>query len=308
MSQAVVEAPQARQGFGATARTDAWWAGPLATFLGLLGFLIYATLVLFWGVLFGHPYFEVRQHPQDFSGPEVAPYLAPFHAPLLYDRHSSHSWIKADRPGWWPGWFHFSSAMLILIFPAGFRFTCYYYRKAYYRSFWADPPACGVGEPRKSYWGENRWPLLIQNIHRYFMYFAVLFVFMLAWDALKAFWWPTDSAGNLRPGNETGFHSGQFGMGLGTLLMLVNVACIAGYTFGCHSLRHIIGGRHDCFSCMLAGGKEYTLRPGYKAWRLSTWFNERHMLWAWLSLFSVGFTDFYVRMCAMGTWRDVRLF
>jgi hypothetical protein len=37
-------------------------------------------------------------------------------------------------------------------------------------------------------------------------------------------------------------------------------------------------------------------------------FNERHQLWAWLSLFSVGFTDVYIRMCAHGYWKDVRFF
>jgi len=31
------------------------------------------------------------------------------------------------------------------------------------------------------------------------------------------------------------------------------------------------------------------------------------MLFAWCSLFSVGFADFYVRMVACGTFRDLRL-
>jgi hypothetical protein len=293
-----------REGFGATARRDAWWASPLATFLGLSAFLIYATLVLFWGVFFGHPYFEVRANKDNFSGPEVAPYLAPFHAPLLFDKTSKHAWITEEKPGWWPGWFPFSSAMLILIVPAGFRFTCYYYRKAYYRSFWADPPACGVGEPRKSYWGENHWPLLAQNIHRYFVYFAVLFLLLLGWDALKAFSWPTDRSGNLLPPDTR-----QLGMGLGTLLMIVNVVLLTGYTLGCHSIRHLVGGRLNCFSCPRNrdGQQVYQTGSGFKAWRLSTFFNEHHMLWAWLSLCSVGFTDLYIRLCAMGVINDPRL-
>src|SRR5262249_37917242 len=155
-----------------------------------------------------------------------------------------HAWIHAAQPGWWPGWIPFRSAMLILIFPLGFRLTCYYYRKAYYRAFWADPPACAVGEPRTTYWGENHWPLLFQNVHRYFLYFALVFILILGWDALLAFRWPTDRQGNLLPG---GGH--QVGMGLGTLLMWVNVLLIAGFTFGCNSLRHLVGGRMDCFSC-----------------------------------------------------------
>jgi len=285
------------QGFGATSRRDAWWAGPLATLLGLLAFLIYANYIVF----FVPGYFEVRQDKSNFfrpNNPAVAPYLAPFHSPLIYDAQSSHAWIHSARPGWWPTWFPFSSAMLILIFPAGFRLTCYYYRKAYYRAFWADPPACAVGEPRTTYWGENRWPLLLQNIHRYFLYAAVLILLILAWDALLAFWWPTLDAA----GQPTGKH--QVGMGLGTVIMGVNVVLLSGFTFGCNSLRHLVGGRMNCFTC--PNNNQVSSR--YKAWQFVTRFNEKHMLWAWLSLISVGFTDFYIRMCAAGVWKDPRFF
>jgi hypothetical protein len=205
MTQLTTVAPP--HGLGATMRRDAWWLGPLATLLGLSAFLIYANVIVF--AVPG--YFEIRQDRNDFfkpGNPDVAPYLAPFSSPLIYEAQSPHAWLHAARPGWWPSWFPFSSAMLILIFPAGFRVTCYYYRKAYYRAFWADPPACAVGEPRTTYWGENHWPLLLQNVHRYFLYFALLFIVFLTWDALLAFWWPTDRQGNLLPG---GGH--QVGMG-----------------------------------------------------------------------------------------------
>jgi len=294
MTQLAIEAPA--HGFGATARRDAWWFGPLMTLLGLLAFLIYANYIVF----FVPGYFEIRQDPRDFfrpDNPAVAPYLAPFHSPLLFDAQSPHAWFHQARPGWWPGWFPFSSAMLILIFPAGFRVTCYYYRKAYYRAFWADPPACAVGESRKSYWGENHWPLLIQNCHRYFLYAAVVILLFLAWDALLAFWWPVVD------GNRVVGH--RIGMGLGTLIMWINVALLTGFTCGCNSLRHLVGGRMNCFSCPHNGA---AVTSRYKLWRGVSWFNERHMLWAWLSLFSVGFTDFYIRMCAAGVWHDPRFF
>jgi len=298
MSNAVIEARP--QGFGATSRRDAWWLGPGVTFGVLLGFVIYGNLAVFWPVLFGQPYFEVRQSA-DFTGPEVAPYLTPFYAPLLFDAQSSHAWFRQAQPSWWPGWLPFSSALLILIFPLGFRFTCYYYRKAYYRSFWADPPACAVGEPRKTYWGENRWPLLIQNIHRYFLYVAIVFVFLLGWDALKAFWWPTDAQGNLLPDGKR-----QFGMGLGTVLLVVNVFLIAGYTFGCHSFRHLVGGRLNCFSCLVNG--EYRPTARFRIWHGVSRLNEHHMLWAWVSMLWIGFADLYIRLCAMHIWKDVRFF
>jgi hypothetical protein len=292
---AQVTLPVREQGFGATSRRDAWWFGPLLTFLGLLAFLIYANVIVF--AVPG--YFEIRQDKSEFfkrNNPAVAPYLAPFHSPLIYDAQSPHAWIHKDKPGWWFLPF-FSSAMLILIFPAGFRLTCYYYRKAYYRAFWADPPACAVGEPRHSYWGENHWPLLFQNIHRYFLYAAIVILLFLLWDAIYAFWWPVVQ------GNQVVGH--RIGMGLGTLIMWINVVLLAGFTFGCNSLRHLVGGRLDCFSCP---NNIAQARSGYKIWRIVSWFNERHMLWAWVSLFSVGFTDFYIRMCAAGYWSDVRIF
>ncbi len=292
---AQVTLPVREQGFGATSRRDAWWFGPLLTFLGLLAFLIYANVIVF--AVPG--YFEIRQDKSEFfkrNNPAVAPYLAPFHSPLIYDLQSPHAWIHKDKPGWWFLPF-FSSAMLILIFPAGFRLTCYYYRKAYYRAFWADPPACAVGEPRHSYWGENRWPLLFQNIHRYFLYAAIVILLFLLWDAIYAFWWPVVQ------GNQVVGH--RIGMGLGTLIMWINVVLLAGFTFGCNSLRHLVGGRLDCFSCP---NNIAQARGGYKVWRIVSWFNERHMLWAWVSLFSVGFTDFYIRMCAAGYWSDIRIF
>jgi hypothetical protein len=283
--------------FGATARKDAWWFGPLLTFLGLLAFVVYATVRAFMG-----NHFEIRANRGEFTGHAVAPYLSPFYSPLLYDKTSPHAKFVGEKPGWWPDVLPFSAALLILGGPVLFRFTCYYYRKAYYRSFWLDPPACAVGEPRKTYWGERYFPLILQNVHRYTLYIAVVFLFFLWYDALIAFWWHTDRAGNYHP------DYGQFGVGVGTLIMLANVILLTGFTLGCNSIRHLVGGRLDCFSCPARNGHfEARLRPGYYLWRWATRFNERHMEWAWLSLFSVGFTDFYIMMCSMGVWDDLRL-
>ena len=155
-------------------------------------------------------------------------------------------------------------ALIIIVFPMGFRVTCYYYRKAYYRSFWASPPACAVPEPHKKYTGERRFPLIMQNIHRYFWYVAVVFALILTWDFIDSF---RD-------------HEGRWGhMGLGTLVLLVNIALIWTYTASCHSCRHITGGRLKHFS-------KHPVR--YKVWTIVSKLNAKHMQLAWASLAWIG--------------------
>ena len=175
--------------FGVTSRTDVWWLRPLLVLLGLSSFIVYAT----WAAFQGEHY-------------AVGPYLSPFYSPEIFGS-SPHSWF-GPKPTWWPMVIPFSPALLILWAPGGMRFTCYYYRGAYYKSFWADPPACAVGEPRKSYWGENSFPLILQNIHRYFLYLAIVFVIILAYDAWKAMWFIDPATGEE-----------SFGIGVGTLVL-----------------------------------------------------------------------------------------
>jgi hypothetical protein len=174
--------------------------------------------------------------------------------------------------------------MLILPGPAGFRFTCYYYRKAYYRAFAMDPPACAVGEARHKYNGERKL-LLFQNLHRYALYVAVIFLLFLWHDFIKSLMWPEG-----------------FGMGLGSLVLLANVTFLSAYTFSCHSWRHLIGGSVNSFSTEPLGGLRHAL------WSLTSKLNEKHMQFAWVSLFGVALTDFYVRSVASGMIHDIRFF
>ena len=258
-----------RGSFGQTARTDVWWVQPVAVALGLGLAIAYLTLAVLQG-----EYYTFEN------------YLSPLYSPELFG-DTPHA-LFGPRPSIWPEWLPWSPAFLILWAPAGFRVTCYYYRGAYYKAFWADPPSCSVGEPRKSYLGEGSFPLIIQNVHRYFLYLALLFIVILSYDAWRALWFMDPATGE-----ET------LGLGIGTLVLALNVILLGGYTLGCHSLRHLVGGgldvlfdkpvrrtAHACVGCL----------------------NKRHMLFAWMSLFWVCFTDVYVRLCSMGIWTDWRLF
>jgi len=264
-----VDVPIDRAGFGKTSRKDLWWLQPLAVFLGLSGFIVYST----WAALQGQHY-------------AYGAYLSPMYSPELWG-DSPHSWF-GPRPDWWPQWLLFSPAILILWAPGGFRFTCYYYRGAYYKSFWADPPSCTVGEPRGRYRGEHSFPLIFQNIHRYFLYLALGFIVVLAHDAWKAMWFSDAASG-----------AESLGIGVGTIVLTFNVVFLGGYTFGCHSLRHLIGGRIDRLSAKPLRQNSYNCVSAL---------NCHHMRWAWVSLVWVAFSDLYVRMCSMGIWTDWRIF
>lgn len=267
MALQVLDLPQ-RRGFGRTGRRDLWWAYPAVVATILLGFVAYATWAAFQNAHY-----------------TFGPYLSPFYSPEIFGS-SPHAWFGA-RPGWWPGWLPFSPALLILPFPGGFRLTCYYYRGAYYKAIWQDPPACAVGEPRQHYRGENSFPLILQNLHRYFLYIALGFLIFLAHDVWKALWFVDPATGVER-----------FGVGVGTIVLALNVVFLGGYTLGCHSLRHLVGGRKGHVGQAPFGGALY---------RCVGCFNQRHMAWAWCSLFWVAFSDVYVRCCSMGIWSDWRI-
>ena len=293
-----------------TQRNDFWQKGPLLTLLGFGAFVVYV-------------------HFRAFMGTEyyAAPYLSPFYSPLVYANPdffagspTFHS-LMGNLPqgaidfwkgmvGWLPIALPLSPAFFILLFPASFRGTCYYYRKAYYRSLVGSPAGCSVC-PLSSgtYHGETKL-LLIQNLHRYAMYGAVAFIFILTYDFWLALWMPVDASGapwvsNAVSGADPAGY--QFGFGVGSLVMMLNVVFLGGYTFGCHSWRHVIGGRLNRF----ANGNSGSTGLTYAIWKGSTWLNERHMPLAWISLFWVMFTDLYVWAVCNGwitdynTWSTV---
>jgi hypothetical protein len=219
-----------------------WWLQPLLVVIVLGGFGIYAT----WSALQGRGY-------------EWGPYLSPFYSPRIS--------IPAIP---------ISPALWILWIPLLFRATCYYYRKAYYRSFFWDPPACAIPEVRKGgYRGETVFPFVLSNLHRFFLYLSIVVLAFLWWDTFEAF-----------------VYEGHFRVGLGSLIFLVNVIALSLYALSCHSLRHLLGGNVDCYSCVAGGNTRFTL------WSRLSVLNKRHALYAWISLFSVLITDIYVRFLA----------
>jgi hypothetical protein len=259
------DAPKARAAMKArTLRTDRWWVQPLITAIVLLAFIVYAT----WAAFVNKDYFH-------------EPYISPFYSPCLATECAK---TGAPHIGIFGSWWPLSPAIIILIVPLGFRLTCYYYRKAYYRAFWLSPPACAVAEPHKRYTGESRFPLVVQNIHRYFFYLGVILNVILTYDAVIAF---RDE------------HGKWFHMGLGTLVLLVNAALLWLYSLSCHSCRHAVGGRLNHFS-------KHPIR--YWMWTQVSRLNGRHMQIAWASLVFVALTDLYVRLVASGTITDLRFF
>jgi len=204
------------------------------------------------------------------------PYLSPFYSPCLA-ANCEHQ--TANVVG---DWWNLSPALLILPFPLGFRLTCYYYRKAYYRAFLWSPPACAVNDARARYSGEARFPLILQNVHRLFFYLVLPFPIILLYDGIRGFSFPDG-----------------FGMGVGTLILLANAVLLGAYTLSCHTCRHLCGGHVDAFS---------KSPRRYRSWRLITFLNERHMQIAWVSLFGVALTDLYIRFVATDVIRDLRFF
>lgn len=272
MSSQLVQIGGHRTGLAATERHDAWWIGPAATATGLFVFFGYLTLRAFHPThVWFDPYISPVVAPAVFTAPDQYPGSVPV----------DHAWVGAF-PAWWPPFLPQTPAFFIPWMAIAFRFTCYYYRKAYYRSFAFSPPACGVSGPeRRGYRGETAL-LVFQNLHRYMLYGAVFLLGCLWWEGIGAF-----------------FRHGEFGIGVGTVVMVMNATLLTGYTFGCHSWRHLIGGKHDCMTC---DGKP-TVR--FSIWKRSSWLNGRHMQFAWLSLVWVVFTDVYISLVSSGTIQDL---
>jgi hypothetical protein len=219
-------------------------------------------------VFMGHWYWVGRYH-----------YLTPFYSPCISGEcvpgsSSLGRWLPALPPV-------IPYALVSLPFILGFRLSCYYYRRSYYRAFWRAPAACAVREPHARYYGETRFPLILQNLHRYFWVIVLAVSVLNSYDVVQAFRGP----------------NGSFGFGIGSLIMLGNVILLWAYTLGCHSCRHITGGRLKHFS-------RHPVR--YWMWTRVSWLNARHMQFAWITLGTLMLTDLYIMLVASGAISDLR--
>ena len=251
MAQAQTVSPPHKLGFLETLRKDRWWLEPAFVFVGLSTFFGYLGVSIFL----------------DEWAFEIGPYLTPIYEPKLHGEYGA----------WW-----FSPALFVVWVPVGFRATCYYYRRAYYRSYFLSPPACAVGDATRSYNGEARLPLLLQNAHRFFLYGALIFVPLLWIGAVRGFHDPDEG----------------WGIGLGSIFLVVNASLLMMYTFSCHSVRHLVGGGLNCFSC------SKVTRARKRVWDYVSLWNERHRMWAWISLLFIVATDVYIRLVANGHVTD----
>ena len=249
-----------------TLRRDPWWRSPAITAVALTIWVLYATVHVF----LGRWYWVPRYH-----------YLTPFYSPCV----SGECAAGSSSLGTWFGQVPpiIPYAIISLPFVLGFRLTCYYYRRAYYRAFWRAPAACAVREPHATYTGETRFPLILQNLHRYFFYLVILISALNTYDVIDAFHGRT----------------GGIGFGLGTLILLINVVLLWAYTLSCHSCRHITAGRLNNFS-------RHPAR--YWIWTQVSKLNARHMQLAWTTLGTLMLADLYVLLVASGTISDVRFF
>ena len=260
-----VDAPGRASITARTLRKDKWWQNPMWVAIGLSTWVLYALFRTVW---------------QEYYFVEEYHYLSPFSSPCVSASCAPGSqdfgiWFSGE----WPPLVPF--AIFVLPFLLGFRLTCYYYRKAYYRAFWRSPVACAVPEPHKKYTGETRFPLIFQNAHRYFFYAAIVISAINTYDAILAFHSPTG-----------------FGIGLGTIIMVVNVVMLWTYTLSCHSCRHIVGGQLRHFS-------RHPVR--YKMWVWVSKINGKHMQLAWITLGTLALTDMYIWFVSAGLFNDPRI-
>src|SRR6185369_2681555 len=158
----------------------------------------------------------------------------------------------------------------------------YFVPQYHYLTPFYSPCVSGECVPGSSTLGQ--WIPAVPPIIPY-AFVSLVFVlgFLLTYDVAQAFRGP----------------DGNFGFGIGSLILLANVIFIWGYTLGCHTCRHITAGRLKNFS-------KHPVR--YWAWTKVSWLNTRHLQFAWISLGTLMLSDLYILLLASGAFSDPRIF
>ena len=193
-----------------TLRKDNWWVEPAVTFVVLVSFVVYST----WAAFVGKNYYAGADLHRNL--------ISPFYSPCIANSCVPGSHAFGTLPFW-----NYSPALLILIFPLGFRLTCYYYRKAYYRSFWLSPPACGVADAHAQL--QRRDPVPPDPAER---------PPLLLLDPAPLQLHPHLRRHPRLPPARLGI-----GISVGTLVLCANAAFLWLYSLSCHACRHFCGGQ-----------------------------------------------------------------
>ncbi|MCL5094580.1 MAG: hypothetical protein M1168_01185 [Candidatus Marsarchaeota archaeon] len=168
----------------------------------------------------------------------------------------------------------YSPTILIIPIIALFRLTCYGFRKSYNRHLFKHPQSCIISRQNDNqnyYTGETSLLFRIENLHRYFMYFSLLILPFFYYDLYLSF---VFNLSILR---------------LGSIFLLIDTILLTLYIFSCHSIRNLIGGNKDCFSCLKFSQKRK------KIFDLQSFLNSNHEFFAWSSLVFIIFVDLYIR-------------
>ena len=173
-----------------TLRHDRWWASPAATVVFLTAFVVYATWAVFQNA---HYYVGAAAH-RDLISPFYSPCLtaAACRAPAAASPDHVVDDLPGD-PGRSAGPLAGSGHLLLL--PQGLLPELLAVATGLRRWPTATP----------SYTGETRFPLILQNVHRYFFFIALIFNIILTIDAVMAFRLPGD---------------GGIGVSIGTLVLV----------------------------------------------------------------------------------------
>jgi len=266
-------------GLGRTNRIDNWWSQPLTMGVGLTAALLYT----FWRLFLygteaadGTSLISYKLHGSTVMSPIFSPNV------LEWDLFGLSSW---NHPEW------VNAAILVLWIPFGFRGTCYYMRRVYYRTFFASPTACWVDEPDINkaigYKGEKRL-FIFNNLHRYFLYAAMVILVIKWWDVTHTMHFTSTT------------HDG-YGVSIGTFVMAIEAFLLTMYVTSCHALRHLAGGMLDRWTTGISRVR------GQLFGKISV-LNRSHGFWFWTSLAFVFLGDLWVLAVAEGRISDAVLF